>query len=191
MAIDLGQLIQTSIRSPKSAAAQIVDLRLDREVLWTALALVAVVNTFLLTLLIEISGPTMPLPGYFTRPLALFILIAGLTVVYVHAMYWAGQAIGGKGALMDVLALVVWFQILRALAQVVLIALSFVLPSLGALGSLVVAVWGFWIFLSFLSVALDLPSVWHALAVLIISFVGLMLGLGVLTAVVSGLFQGV
>ena len=191
MGIDLGQLIGTSIRAPREAAAQIVALRLERDVLWTALALVAVINTFLITLMIEFSGPVMPLPGYFTRPLALFVLIAGLTVVYVHAMYWAGLTIGGKGALMDVLAVVVWFQILRALAQVVLIAVSFLLPSLGALGSLVVAIWGFWIFLNFLSVALQLPSVWHALAVLVISFVGLILGLGVLTAVLGGLFQGV
>lgn len=191
MGLEIGPLIQTSIRAPREAAQQIMDLRLDRDVLWTALALVAVINTFLITLVIEVSGPAIAVPGYFTRPLALFILIAGLTVVYVHAMYWAGLAIGGAGTLMDVLALVVWFQILRALAQVVLIVLSFLIPSVGAIGSLVVAIYGFWIFLNFLTAALKLNSVWHALAVLIMSFVGLMLGLGILTALLGGLAQGV
>ncbi|MEW9921919.1 Yip1 family protein [Marimonas sp. MJW-29] len=191
MAETLVPLIQTSIRAPREAARTVLDMGLSRDVLWTALALVAVINTFLIYFVIEISGPTVPLPGYFQRPLALFVLIAGLTVVYVHAMYWAGLAIGGRGSLMDVLALVVWFQVLRALAQVVVIVTSFLIPPLGALLSLAVAIWGFWIFLNFLATALNLSSPWHAFAVLVISFVGLVLGLGILMALVAGLSQGV
>ena len=186
----LGPLVQESIRSPATAARRVLDLGLPRDVLWTALALAAIINTFLVLLIIEMSSTPMPLPGYFDRPLALFVLIAGLTVVYVHAMFWSGKAIGGSGTLTDILAVVVWFQVLRAMAQVCVILVSLALPGLGALLSLVVAVWSFWIFMNFLATALNLATPWHALAVLAVSFVGLILGLGILTALIGGIAQG-
>lgn len=180
-------LVQESIRAPGVAARRVLDMGLTRDILWTALALAAIINTFLVFLMVSSSSTPVPLPGYFDRPLALFVLIAGLTVVYVHAMYWSGKAIGGDGTLTDVLAVVVWFQVLRALAQVCVILVSLALPGLGALLSLAVAVWGFWIFMNFLSTALNLSTPWHALAVLAVSFVGLILGLGILTALIGGL----
>jgi hypothetical protein len=184
-------LIVSSLRDPRAAAGQVMGYALGRDALWTALALVAIINTFLVLFVLQFSGPTMPLPGYFDTPLALFILIAGLTVVYVHAMYWAGLMIGGKGTLTDVLAIVVWFQILRALAQVAVIVVSLALPPLGALFSLVVAVWGLWIFLNFLATALNLKSAWHSIAVLLLSFIGLVVGLGILLGLIGGFAQGV
>lgn len=180
-------LIRTSLTAPRAGAAQIIAMAFSREVLWTALALVAVINTLLVYFMVgTATQETLPIPGYFDRPLVLFMLVAGLTVVYVHAMYWAGHAIGGQGALMDVLAVMVWFQILRAAAQAAIIVLSLAIPPVGAILSLIVAVWGFWIFLNFLAEALHLTSPWHSLAVLVVAFVGLVLGVGVLTALISG-----
>lgn len=187
----LQSMVLTSLRSPKEAAQQVINLGLKRDALWTALALAAVINTFLVLVIIQSSGSTMPLPSYFSQPLALFIIIAGLTVVYVHAMYWAGMMIGGQGTLTGVLAIVVWFQILRALAQMVILVLSIILPSIGALMSMVVTLWGIWIFLNFLTAALQLKTALHAIAVLMVAFVGLVVGLGLLLGLIGGLSQGV
>ena len=184
-------LTQTSLRKPREAAQLIMAMELNRDVLWSALALVAIINTFLIVVVLQISPPTFPMPGYLERPLTLFILIAGLMVVYIHAMYWSGLAIGGKGLLMDVLAVVVWFQILRAMAQMLLIVVSLAIPGAGALLSLVVAVWGLWIFLNFIAASLNLSTVWHAIAVLVVAFVGLVLGMGTLVALLGGVAQGV
>ncbi|GAA6175279.1 YIP1 family protein [Sulfitobacter pacificus] len=184
-------LVQTSLRNPRGAARLIMAMRLGREALWTALALVAVINSFLVLLIVHTSATPIPLPGYFEKPLTLFVLIAGLLVVYIHAMYWAGLAVGGKGDLMDVLAVVVWFQVLRAIAQAAIVVMSLAIPPLGGLLSLVVAVWGLWIFLSFLAEALGLKSVWHAVAVLCVAFVGIVLGVVVLIAMFGGAAQGV
>ncbi|MEP5728769.1 MAG: YIP1 family protein [Sulfitobacter sp.] len=187
----ISTLVQTSLRAPRDAAQSVINMQLSRDVLWTALALVAVLNTFLVLLVVEVSGPSLQLPSYFSRPLVLFILIAGLSVVYVHAMFWAGGMIGGKGTLMDVLSIVVWFQILRALAQGVVLVLSVAVPALGSLMSFVVAFWGLWIFMNFLSVALKLSTPWHSILVMFVAFVGLVLGLGVLIALIGGFAQGV
>jgi hypothetical protein len=133
----------------------------------------------------------MPLPSYFDAPLTLFILLTGLMVVYIHAMYWTGLAIGGQGALMDVLALVVWFQILRAAAQFAVIVLTLAIPSLGMILSLVIAIWGLWIFLNFIAAAMRLPSVGHGFLVLIIAAVGMVFGLGILLSMIGLGAQGV
>ena len=141
MNAELVPLAQTSLRAPREAAERIAALRLPRDVLWTALALVAVLNTFLVLLAISTSAPTFELPGYFDRPLALYLLITGMTVIYVHTVYWAGLMLGGKGSLNDVLAVVIWFQVLRAVAQVAVVVLSFAVPVLGLLLSLAVLIW--------------------------------------------------
>ena len=43
----LQSMVFTSMRSPKEAAQQVINLGLKRDALWTALALAAVINTFL------------------------------------------------------------------------------------------------------------------------------------------------
>ncbi len=187
----LVELVQTTLRAPRDAAGQIMALRLKRDVLWTALALVAVGNAALLFVLFQTSDTEFPLPGYVERPLALFVIIAGMMVIYVHGMYWAGLALGGSGSLDDVLALVIWFQALRALAQVVIIVMSFLLPALALLLSLAVAVWGFWIFLNFVAAALNLATIWQAFAVLVAAAVGLIIGLGILLTLIGLGAQGV
>ncbi|MGJ8626452.1 MAG: YIP1 family protein [Sulfitobacter sp.] len=184
-------LVEMTLRTPRDAAAQIINWQLGRDVLWTALALVAVLNTFVIILLIQVTQPDMPMPSYFNAPLALYVLLAGLLVVYVHAIYWAGLAIGGQGALADVLALVVWLQILRALAQVGVLVLTILVPQLALLLSLIIAFWGLWILLSFISTSLNLPSLGHAIAVLIIGAVGLVVGLGFLLTLINLAAQGV
>lgn len=187
----LVHLVQTTLRAPRDAAEQIMALALTRDVLWTALALVAVFNAALLFLIFQTSETAFQVPGYVERPLALFVIIAGMMVIYVHGMYWAGLALGGSGSLNDVLALVVWFQMLRASAQVVIIVLSMLLPALGLLLSLAVAIWGLWIFLNFVAAAMHLASIWQAFAVLIAAAVGLILGLGILLTLIGLTAQGV
>jgi len=184
-------LVQDTLRSPRNAAEQIIGWQLSRDVLWTALALVAVLNTFVIVLLIQVAQPDMPMPSYFSAPLALYVLLAGILVVYVHAIYWAGLAIGGQGALGDVLALVVWLQVLRAIAQVGVLVLTVLVPQLALILSLVIAVWGLWVLLSFITTALNLPTLGHAIAVLIIGAVGLVVGLGFLLSLIGLAAQGV
>ena len=183
-------LAQTSIRDPQSGARAVLAMGLPRDVLWTALALVAIANAFIVLLVVNTSSSTMPLPGYVNAPIALFLLIAGLMVVYVHAMYWAGLAIGGKGSLDGVLAVLVWFQALRAAAQFAVVIVSLAFPAMGLILSLVVAIWGFWIFLNFVAAALNFKSIGHSLLTLIIAGVGLILGLGILLSVIGLGAQG-
>lgn len=187
---DLIPLVKTTVRNPPDAARMIMGLNLSREVLWTALALVAALNTLIIQALLSGSGPNAAIPSYFYAPLTLFVLMAGVMVVYVHALFWAGLMVKGQGRLDDLLAVVVWLQALRTAAQVGIILVSLMVPAIGMLAMVLVAVWGFWILLNFIATALNLPSPAYGLVVLIIGLAGLVLGLSILLALVGVGAQG-
>ncbi|MFD2739256.1 YIP1 family protein [Sulfitobacter aestuarii] len=186
----LAPLVQATLFTPRQAAAVILAYRPGRDVLWTALALVAALNTLILVLLLAASPPQMALPGYFEAPLALFFLLTGLLVIYVYALYWAGWALGGQGDIDTVLMLVIWLQSLRAAAQLAILLIALLLPPLGMILSLMVAVWGVWILLNFIVTALQLPTLFHAIATLVVAGIGLILGLGLLISFIGITAQG-
>jgi len=56
---------------------------------------------------------------------------------------------------------------------------------------LVVSLWGVWILLNFIATTLNLPSVGHGFAVLVIGLVGLVLSLSILLALIGVGAQGI
>ncbi len=188
----LSPLISTTLTDPRQAARQIMAMDLGRDVAWTALALVAAVNTFILQVMVRAAPAEIQsqFPSYFSAPLAVFVLMAGVMVIYIHTVYWAGLALSGKGRLDDVVNLMVWLQVLRTGAQVLILAVSAIISALAGLLSLVAFAWGLWILFNFLVEAMQLPSIGHAVIVLVIAIAGLVLGLGILLALIGPLAQG-
>lgn len=166
-----------TLRAPQLAAQEIMAMGLRREVLWTGLALVAILNTVLFNLTLMVSGDATQIPEVFRSPIVFFGILVGLLVLTVHAFFWTGRSIGGQGDLGDLLALVVWLQFLRAVAQAVMIVLLVVSPAFALLLSLATGLLGLWILVNFISASLNLPSLAHGLAVVILAAVGLVLGL--------------
>lgn len=186
------ELAQTTLRAPREAARQIMALDLGRDVIWTALAAVAAVNAIILHLTLRNAPAQMQaqFPGFTSDPLVLFLLLSGMMVLYFHILFWSGQSMGGQGRLYDLVALLVWLQILRTGVQIVVVALSLVVPPLAGLLSLAAAGIAFWILLNFLAEALTLATLWHALMVLVVSLVGVVLGMGILIALVGAVATG-
>jgi hypothetical protein len=184
-------LTQTTLRTPSDAAEQVMGLKLPRDVLWTALALVALFNTLAFLLATGVSPQVIPLPVGMEQPFIVYLLLTGMMVLYVNALQWAGCMIGGEGRLDDVLAVIIWFQALRAAAQFLLLLCGLFLPFLSNLLALVVIAWGLWILMSFVKTASRLPSIGHAIGALLLAGVILIIGLGALTGILGGLLQGV
>ncbi len=187
---DLMPLVHMTLRDPSAAAKTLINWEMPRDVLWTALALVAALNTLLIQLVLIGSDPTPAIPAYFYAPLSLFVLMAGVMVIYVHALYWAGLAIKGKGRLDDLLAVVVWLQILRTGAQLGIVVISLLVPALSMVAMMIVSIWGFWILLNFIATALHLPSPAYGLLVLAIGLIGLVVSVSILLALVGVGAQG-
>jgi len=186
----LTELVVLSLRDPRAAANQIMGWRLGRDVLWTALALAAAINTLIFSVSLVLQ-PTPAMPAFFTSPLAMFVLLSGILVITTHGLYWAGRALGGEGDLGDVLALVVFLQVLRIIAQVAIFLLMFISPGVSVLASLATGLIGLWILVNFIAAAFNFTGLGKAVGVLLISMAAIVLGLSLLLSIVGVAAQGV
>ena len=178
------QLAIDTLRDPKGTAERIMAWNLDRTTLYMALLAVAAVNALLASAPIILSPgevdaelmAALPILSIMQRPIMFFMLVAGSLVLMVHGMYWVGRAMGGKGSLLDILAVLTWLQALRAAAQIGILVLGFAVPALAGLVALGVLVVAMWLLLHFISAAMRFDS--------------LLVAFGLLIGVVAGLFVG-
>ena len=180
----LKELALETIQSPRTAAKKIISLHLSRDVLWSGLFLVACINSIIYSFSLFL-GDTSALPTLFRNPVLFFTLISGVHVLTVHGFYWTGRALGGQGDLGDLLALLVWLQGLRAIAQAVMFVLMLVSPITGQLFSLGVGVLGLWITVNFITEALRLPGLMRGVGVIVLAAVGIIFGLAILIGMIG------
>jgi hypothetical protein len=173
-----------TVQSPRSAAQKIMGLNYSRDVLWSALVLVACLNSIIYSLT-PLTVDAQALPSLMRNPIMFFVLVAGLQVFTVHGFYWGGRIIGGQGDLGEMLSLMVWVQALQAAANAVLLVLLFISPGIEQLLSFAVGIFGLWITLNFITEALRLPGLWHAIGVLFIATMGIAFGLVILVSMIG------
>ncbi|MDA0962158.1 MAG: YIP1 family protein [Proteobacteria bacterium] len=186
----LKDLVILSLRDPAEAARQVIAFNLPREVLWTALALMAVLNTLMYSVTSALVPGPSPMPAVFQTPLAYLLFMGGALVLVSIALYWAGRSFGGTGSLDDILSVIIWLQFLRVLVQVVSIVLLLTLPLLAALLTLAAAILGLWIFVHFVDQAHRFGSPLKSVGVIVASFIGMVMGLSILLALFGGGFLG-
>jgi hypothetical protein len=178
-------LVVRSITAPKDAAQTVLSWRLPPAFLWQALALVAIVNAILSTL----SNMVVPVSDTFSSlllsPVVFAMIVAGGLIATVYVLTWIGKLLGGTGGFHDMLTLLIWLQVLRALAQVVLLVLLVSMPVVATFFVLFVAVATLWIFINFVQVGLGLASLGQAVAVVIASAAGVILGLSMILSLLG------
>jgi hypothetical protein len=156
-------LVKTTIFDPKEAAGQIIALRrrLSDQMLWSAVVLVAILFALAVWLNWQVAPPAPPtdpdllamqqrLQRFVERPALVAILAAGGIVVGINILHWSGRALGGKGKLHDMLAVLAWLQLLQIAALVIVLALATVALPLAALLDFAVSVWSLWILIAFI-----------------------------------------
>jgi len=180
----LKDLALETLQSPRSAAQKIMNLFLGRDVLWTALILVAVLNSIIFAVSI-LTEDVSQLPSFMRNPISFFFIIAGVQVMSVHGFYWAGRAIGGQGDLGELLSLLVWLQALQMAAQAVLLVVTMVAPTIGQLLSLGISGMALWITVNFITEALRLPTLLHGVGVIVLAAIGVAFGLMMLIGLIG------
>lgn len=179
------QLALDTLRDPKAAATQIIGWNLERPTLYMALVAVAAVNALLASAPVvlapggvdEAARMALPILALLEKPLMFFALVVGTLVIMIQGLFWAGRAMGGQGEMTDMMALIIWLQALRAVAQVVILLLGLAIPLLGGLAALGLQLVAFWLFLHFISAAMRFDSLFRALGLLVAVAAGLFLGL--------------
>lgn len=195
----IGTLTILSLQNPALAARFVLASGLRRDILWSLLLLVSIANATLVWVSNALTGPTpeqlaqMPIqiPAIIFSPLFAFVFLAGALVITVHVLHWLGAAIGGTGSLANMLAVLVWLQGLRVMAQVVLLVLMLAVPSLAGLFGLAVAILSLWILVHFVNEAAGLDSIFKTVVVLLSAMVGVILGLSFILTITGLATMGI
>lgn len=181
-AINLKQLALLTITRPAEAAQLVIGNRPGRQVLWIGLALVAVLNGVLLGLSVVIDPVPAEAPPMFRNPMMYLVVVTVLIVVSIYALYWVGRVMGGKGSLEDIMAIVVWLQLLRITVQFGVLIIGLISPGLATMTALAITLIGIWIILHFIRQAHQLGSIGQAVMVGLGAFVLMTLALSILIA---------
>jgi hypothetical protein len=195
----IGTLTILSLQNPALAARFVLASGLRRDILWSLLLLVSIANATLVWVSNALTGPTpeqlaqMPIqiPEIIFSPLFAFVFLAFALVITVHVLHWLGAAIGGTGSLENMLAVLVWLQGLRVMAQVVLLVLMLAVPSLAGLFGLAVAILSLWILVHFVNEAAGLDSIFKTVGVLLSAMVGVILGLSFILTITGLATMGI
>jgi len=195
----IGTLTILSLQNPALAARFVLASGLRRDILWSLLLLVSIANATLVWVSNALTGPTpeqlaqMPIqiPAIIFSPLFAFVFLAGALVITVHVLHWLGAAIGGTGSLENMLAVLVWLQGLRVMAQVVLLVLMLAVPSLAGLFGLAVAILSLWLLVHFVNEAAGLDSIFKTVGVLLSAMVGVILGLSFILTITGLATMGI
>lgn len=188
MTFDFQNLLRAVIRSlsdPAEIAGEIVAMEWPREALWTALALVTVLNVLLLALLQMIS----PVPdaleqqGIVLSPFTYTLLVGAFLVLFVVTVQGFGRMLGGQGNFDATLTLMVWFQVISLSLEAVQFVLVLVSPVIGGLFGMVSLGLLLWCIMNFIDVLHGFKHKGKALAVLVMSLIGTAMGAGVILAI--------
>jgi hypothetical protein len=178
---DLLTLIRQTLSNPRGVAAAILDLRLDRPVLWPALALVVTLGV----LLGALAPPGAALPF---GPFVTWLMTGAAVVTLVFALFYTGQALGGRGTFPGTLALVVWLELVELAIRAVLIALLWLTgpamePALTFLFGAVMVV----LLIHFTDVLHGFHSLWRAFGTLVVAGLAMAFGLVLIVTLIGGL----
>lgn len=161
-----------SIKAPREAARWLVDQNFGNDVLAMGFALVLVLNVLLISLfqaflvLNPVVAPLISQPLFYMGGLGL--MLAAIVV----ALSSAGRSLGGTGTIRAVAALVVWLQLLRIAAQIIVFVLALISPAIATLISFVFSIAGLWIALNFIAEAHGFAGIGKAALTMALGLVG-------------------
>lgn len=140
------QVLQLSLKSPKSAIRTVLDWRLSLGESALALTLMAVLSAGLMSLVIgplpteidPVSAAVLTNPVYLAA-----VQLVGLAMISLF-LFLLGRVAGGRGTLPEAVAMMAWLEALLILISVVQVVALVLLPPLGLLlvvGGMVLSVW--------------------------------------------------
>ena len=185
-----GDLIVETLRNPANAAEQMMGLNLSRQTLYEALFAAAIIYAIAMSIPLLLIPQDIDVPGLFGMPLAMSALFAGALVVMAHLFFWAGRAMGGQGEMNDILTIVVWLQGLRAIFQLVVVVLSFIVPGLAGLVGIAMSLYGVYILIQFLKVGHRFENGYQSAGLIVVVITGLVLGLALLLSLLGVSIEG-
>lgn len=186
----LGTLVWASLAHPGDAARAVLSERMTRDVLWSALGLVAV----LATLMIYLRGALFPgladpgMDGAINldlTPVSLAFVVFALMTIFVFVLDQVGRSLGGQGNLAAVLLTVAWTQGVFLVLDLGMLAVLALAPPLAGIASLAGLVLAIRATVHFLNEAHGFGSLGRATLTLVLSLAGLLFGLALILGLIT------
>ncbi|MCP9482176.1 YIP1 family protein [Shimia sp. CNT1-13L.2] len=173
-------LLVLTVKNPSAAAQRIAAMNLSREDGWSALALGAILNTFLyyLNLALFPVPPDFPIP-VIQGPFIFLTLALSFNVILVFGLFWCGKIVGGTGQLTTLVSVIAWLMLALVAGDILSVLLLFLMPLFSSLISLGIKLYAIWVLLNFIKVAHGLPSIGASVFTLALTVVGMIMGMSV------------
>ncbi|MEQ8258221.1 MULTISPECIES: Yip1 family protein [Roseovarius] len=191
----LKPLFVTTIRNPRGAAERAIALNWPAQALWTALTLISVVTSAVVAALVQAAplpegdlGRLLEASPVYSSPLIFAATQWARAVFSVFMLFWIGRALGGRGTVPDILAVITLLQAVSFVMVAGFTIVGLVIPFLSSLGLLVFIVWWMWAVSNMLDVAHGFDSPLKAFGVMVIAIFGVVVGLSIIMGVIGGLF---
>ena len=181
------QAVWHSIMEPSDAARKVIAYGVPAQALWTALALLAVLNVILLALLQMLSPMPASVEGslFALSPFAYVGIIGVFLVLFVQGTYYVGRFFGGVGSLTATLAIIVWFQSVSLTLESVQLVLALISPAMGSLFGLLSLGALLWVFINFINILHGFDNLAKAILTIILSLVVTAVAAGMLLAILG------
>ena len=172
---------------PTNAARKVLSMGFPRDAMWSALALVAVLNVIMLTLLQLFSPARVAFEDQVLSlsPFAYAAIIGVFLVVFVFAIFQIGKMFGGTGTLETTLAIVVWFQSISLTLEAVQLVLVLISPAIASIFGLLSLGALIWCFVNFVNVLHSFENLGKSVFTIVLALIGTALVAGILLTVLG------
>ncbi|OWU83556.1 hypothetical protein ATO6_16885 [Oceanicola sp. 22II-s10i] len=175
-----------SLTEPRAAAAELLSLSIPRDVLWTWLALLSVLNGVLYwsTLPAQVEVGVM-VPAFMHSPILLTLGLAGLMILMTQFLVLAGRVLGGSGDFFRMLQITCWLQSLRLVFQMAVVIVTTIAPGIGAIMAVVGGIWGIFVLVNFLTEAHRFGTPLKAVATMVFAMLASAFALSFILAILG------
>lgn len=180
-------MVRITITNPRQAGAEVIALGLPSQALWIALMLVSVILSLLFSALVHSTelppdemGEIIRASLGYRSPLLFAVINWVQAVVSVFVLHWTGRMFGGQGGMADMLAVMIWLQIVSLLLAVSLFVIGLVLPLVGVFLMLCAFFWGLWATVGLVDAANRFGNMFKAAGVCVVAVVVFSVGMTVL-----------
>ncbi|KZY32258.1 hypothetical protein A3731_04200 [Roseovarius sp. HI0049] len=187
-------MLRLTLTNPRQAGAEVIAMQFPMQGLWVALMLVSVLLSLLVAAVFHFTpvppgemGEMIQMSPAYHTPLLFALLNWAQALISVFVLHWVGRSFGGQGELADILAVMIWLQVVSLVLAVVLFLLGLILPLVGGLLMIAAFFWGIWATIALIAAANRFDSLLKAAGVCVVTVVVFTIGMTILSALLGGL----
>lgn len=190
-------IFRLSLQNPREAAKHVIAIGLPERALWIALSLVVVLTSLVMSGLMQVAplqddelSQVLALSPVYNYPLVLTAIRLGQAVLAVFVLFWVGRALGGQGSKQDILGVLTLLQIVSFVLLTGISVVSMIFPLLSFVALVTFIGWLLWSVLTYVDEAHEFDNMFKATGVVLVSVIGVIIGMSLFLGLLSGLFVG-